>query len=185
MSKVKNILLNNIQGKKVLLFFILANLVYVVMLTVTIPNVMAFSKGMKLLDMMPTGYDIEYVITLFNTLGQEGRDAYLYHQIPLDMLYPLLFGICFCLLLAYCLNRLNKLRTPFIYLCFLPIIAGLFDYLENIGIITLLGNFPQIAIKTVKFTNFFSLMKSTTTTIYFLVLIIALLTWGISAIGKK
>lgn len=178
-------LLNNIQGKKVLLFFILANLVYVLMLTVTIPNVMAFSKGMKLLDMMPTGYDIEYVNTLFNTLGQEGRDAYLYHQIPLDMLYPLLFGICFCLLLAYCLNRLNKLRTPFIYLCFLPIIAGLFDYLENIGIITLLGNFPQIAIKTVKFTNFFSLMKSTTTTIYFLVLIIALLTWGISAIGKK
>ncbi len=71
MSKVKNILLNNIQGKKVLLFFILANLVYVLMLTFTIPNVMAFSKGMKLLDMMPTGYDIEYVNTLFNTLGQE------------------------------------------------------------------------------------------------------------------
>ena len=185
MDRFKFLLVKNISGKRVLLLFILANLIYVLMLTVTIPNVMGFSHGMKLLDMMPTGYDFEYVTALFNTLGQEGRDAYLYQQIPLDMLYPMLFGISFCLVTGYILNRLHQLRKPFLYLCLLPIIAGLFDYLENIGIVTLLINFPQIATNTVKITNIFSIIKSTSTTIYFLALIITLITWGISTIKKK
>lgn len=43
---------------------------------------------MRLLDMMPTRYDLEYVNTLFETLSQEGRETYLYQQIPFDMLYP-------------------------------------------------------------------------------------------------
>ena len=185
MDRFKFLLVKNISGKRVLLLFILANLIYVLMLTVTISNVMGFSHGMKLLDMMPTGYDFEYVTALFNTLGQEGRDAYLYQQIPLDMLYPMLFGISFCLVTGYILNRLHQLRKPFLYLCLLPIIAGLFDYLENIGIVTLLINFPQIATNTVKITNIFSIIKSTSTTIYFLALIITLITWGISTIKKK
>lgn len=185
MDKFKALLTRNIAGKKVLLFFLLANLIYVLMLTITIPKVMAFSNGIKLLDMMPAGYDFEYVNLLFNTLGQEGRNTYLYTQIPLDMLYPLLFGISFCLVLAYFLNRLNKLRTPFIYLCLLPIIAGSFDYLENIGIVTLLSNYPDIAINTVKITNIFSLIKSTSTTIYFVVLMITFIILGIAILKKK
>ena len=63
----------NISGKKVLGLFILTNLVYTFMLTVTIPKTMEFSNGMKLLDMMPTGYDLNYVNELFNWLGENGR----------------------------------------------------------------------------------------------------------------
>ena len=48
---------------------------------------MAFSGGMKLLDMMPLGYDMDYINTLFETLGEKGRDIYLYNQIPVDMIY--------------------------------------------------------------------------------------------------
>ena len=68
---------------------------------------MAFSNGMKLLDMMPTGYNSEYVYALFETLGVEGRFTYLYNQIPIDMIYPFLFGISYCLLIAYFLRKLN------------------------------------------------------------------------------
>ena len=52
-----------------------------------------FADGLQLLDMMPAGYDLEYVRSLFENLGTEGRAAYLNRQIPLDLVYPFLFGL--------------------------------------------------------------------------------------------
>ncbi|MFD0796289.1 hypothetical protein ACFQZJ_02365 [Maribacter chungangensis] len=184
MKTFEKIIRNHLQGRKVLLLFIVANIVYVLMLTVTIPNVMEHTEGMKLLDMMPMGYDSEYVNTLFSTLGQTGRNTYLYLQIPIDMVYPLLFGISFSLLLAYFLNKLKKLKTPFLYLCLLPILAATADYAENIGIITLLNHYPEISKNTIMITNSFCLLKSSFTTLSFVVLIFILLTLGIKSFRK-
>ena len=88
---MKELLLRNLQGRKVLILFIVTNIIYLLMLEITIPDVMAFSGGMKLLDMMPAGYSPTYVNSLLNALGEEGRHAYLFSQIPLDMVYPFLF----------------------------------------------------------------------------------------------
>lgn len=181
---MKKFLVKHIQGRKVLLLFILTNIVYGLMLLFTIPKVMEHSSGLKLLDMMPMGYTAEYAETLFNTLGPEGREAYLYNQIPVDMIYPFLFGISYCLILAYFLNKLNNLKTPFLYLCFLPLIAGIADYLENFGIISLLNNYPDVSNTIVTFTNSFSLIKSSSTTLYFVVLLISLTLLGVRALKK-
>lgn len=72
---LRNLILKNLNGKKVLFLFVLTNIVYVTMLTVTIPEVMNFSGGMKILDMMPAGYDVKYINALFETLGEQGRNA--------------------------------------------------------------------------------------------------------------
>lgn len=181
---MNKIIEKNISGKKVLGLFILTNLVYAFMLTVTIPDTMAFSNGMKLLDMMPTGYDFNYVNKLFSTLGKKGREAYLTNQIPIDMIYPLLFGISYCLLMAYFLKKINKHKTPFIYLSLLPIIAGIADYIENIGFITMLNNYPDFTETTVKVTSMFSVVKSISTSIFFLTLVVILLLFGIKLLKK-
>ncbi len=153
---------------------------------VTIPRTMEYSNGMKLLDMLPTGYNHDYVNELFVTLGENGRETYLTNQIPLDMVYPFIFGLTYCLILAYFLKKINKLRTPYTYLCLLPIIAGTADYLENIGIITMLKSFPDLSQTFTKATNIFTLLKSGSTTIFFLVLIIILISLGFKTlIGKK
>ena len=185
MKTFEKIIRNHLQGRKVLSFFIVANIVYVLMLTVTIPNVMEHTEGMKLLDMMPLGYDSEYVDSLFSTLGQVGRDSYLYRQIPLDMVYPLLFAISFSLLLAYFLNKLNLLKTPFLYGCLLPLVAGAADYAENIGIIALLTNYPQLSKNTVIITNSFSVLKSACTTLCFVALIGLLLAVGMKSLNNQ
>ena len=78
----------NLNGKKVLLLFIVTNILYVVMLTLTFPKVMSFSGRLKLMDMMPTGYDPEYVNALLKALGEKGRNVYLFEQFPVDMVYP-------------------------------------------------------------------------------------------------
>ena len=185
MNRLAKILEKNTSGKKILGLFILTNIVYVFMLFVTIPKTMGFSNGMKLLDMLPTGYNRDYVNELFRTLGENGREIYLTNQIPVDMIYPLLFGLTYSLLLAYFLKKLNKLKSPFTYLCLLPIIAGIADYLENIGIITMLKSYPNFTENTVNATNTFSVVKSTSTSIFFIAIIIILIILGIKFIKKK
>ncbi|WOD43553.1 hypothetical protein [Hwangdonia lutea] len=93
MRRLKSTIEKNISGKKVLALFILTNLVYVFMLWVTIPKTMVYSNGMKLLDMMPTGYNFNYANELLSTLGDIGRNTYLTSQLPVDMIYPLLQGL--------------------------------------------------------------------------------------------
>jgi len=146
---------------------------------------MIFSKGMKLLDMMPSGYDSEYILTLFDILGKKGRYVYLYNQIPVDMIYPFLFGISYCLLIAYFLKKLNVLSSLYFYLCLLPIIAGAADYLENFGIIAMLTSYPDLSQVLATVTNTFSIVKSMATTVYFVALLITLIILGIKTINRK
>lgn len=182
---MKEYIKKNINGKTVLSLFIVCNVVYLLMLIVTIPEVMQFSRGMKIPDMMPTGYDAHYVNTLFKTLGTIGRDSYLYHQLPLDLIYPFLFGVSSCLVLAYFLNKLEKLESPLYYLCLLPLFSGLFDYGENIGIITMLRDYPNISTLQVRTTSTFTVIKSVLTTIYFIILIITLLVLTKNKLTRK
>jgi len=182
---MRELIKRNIGGWKVLLFFILAIIIYVLMLTITIPKVMSFSGGLKILDMMPAGYTPEYVNTLLNALGEAGRNAYLYNQIPLDLMYPLLFGVGNCLILAYFLNKMGKLEGNLFYLCLVPLFAGLFDYLENSGIITLLITYPENSVVMSQITNIFSILKSIATTLYFIIVIIVLIAFGIREFVKQ
>ena len=176
---MRNYIKSHISGKMVLILFVLTNVIYVIMLTITIPEVMSYSGGMKLMDMMPTGYNAEYVNALLKALGEKGRNAYLFEQIPVDMVYPSLFAVSSCLILAYFLNKLGKLDGILFYLCFIPVFAGAFDYCENIGIINILNDFPTNTDLLSQATSVFSVLKSLCTTIYFIILIICLIALGI------
>jgi len=182
---IRKIIEKNLKGKKVLIFFLLSMAIYLVMLLVTIPRIMSISGGMKILDMMPAGYDAPYVNELFEKLGDAGRKAYLTQQIPLDLIYPALYGIGFCLVLAWFLKRMGKLGCNLIYFCLLPVAAGIFDYCENFGIITMLQAYPEIPASLVSVTNLFSILKSSLTSVYFIVLIVVIITFGVKLMTKK
>ena len=158
-------------GKKVLFFVILANIIYAIMVFITIPKVSAFVAGLKILDMMPSGYDFEYVKSLFENLGEEGRTVYLWQQIPLDLIYPFLFALSNFLLLAYLLKKIEVKNQNLYRLCLIPVFGGLFDYMENFGTILLLRSFPEISQTQVTVNNFFTILKSGFVTLFFIVLI--------------
>ena len=169
-----NIMPKKITGKKVLLFLIPTLCVYFMMLFVSIPKVLQYSNGMKILDLMPTGYSAEYVQKLFETLGETGRKIYLWQQLPLDTLYPALFAISFSLLLSYIFKKIFSEKNKIQKVSLLPIFAGLFDYLENIGIILMLNIYPNFQPWIANITNVFSVFKSFLTTLVFLFIIIGL-----------
>ena len=57
--------------------------------------------------------------------------------------------------------------------------------MENIGIITMLKNYPELKETTVYTTNIFSVIKSMSTRIFFIALIVALITLGIKVLNRK
>lgn len=77
--------------------------------------------------------------------------------------------------MALFLNKLKKFDTHWFFVCYLPFIAGVFDYAENFSIISLLKNYPEIEENRVLFSNLFSVLKSSLTTITLSVLLIILL----------
>jgi len=182
---MKKIILNHLQGKKILILFLLTNSIYAFMLFVTIPKVMQYAGGARILDMMPTGYAPFYVDLLFNELGEQGRSIYLTNQIPVDMIYPFLFGICYCLLMTFFLKKLGRLDHWAFYFSYLPLAAGLFDYLENLGVILMLNSFPNISPSLVQISSTFTLLKSGLTTLYFLALSFTLLAFVVYLIQKR
>ncbi len=184
--KINKLLLNRLLNWKVLLILFLAtNLVYATMLLKTIPAVMTHSEGMKLLDMMPMGYNSDYVNTLFSALGESGRSIYLSTQIPLDMVYPFLFAISYSLIILHLLRKFTSINQSIFYLSWIPIIAGISDYLENVGIISMLSSYPDLSSFQTSGTNVFTIIKSLSTTVYFVSLLIILLALLFLRIKKR
>lgn len=184
-ADMKALIKNNLQGKKVITLFVITQLILAYMVLVSMPLSLNGNENLKLLDVMPTGYDMEYVKHLFAAIGHEGRSQYLYHQLVVDSFYPLFFGISNCLLLAYFLNKLKKLHSPLIYACYLPLIASVADYMENIGIINLLNEYDHIQTMSVKITLLFSLTKSICSSIFFMILFISLAVFCFQYIKKR
>ncbi len=81
------------------------------------------------------------VLKIFEIMGGEGRKIYRLIAGFIDMIYPIVYGLLFSLLLIKTANNNSKLKLAYI----IPLIAVLFDYIENIGILTMLNNYPTLS----------------------------------------
>ena len=170
MAKVIHSLKKLASGKTVIMLFIITMSVYLLMLFYTIPMVESFAPNTVLFDLSPSGYSYQHAITLLEELGNEGRQFYLSRQLPLDFIYPGLFAISYTLLLIWLFSKSFKDTSKIYYLAFIPALGGLFDYLENIYIISMLNAFPDLSAGLVRIASTFTLLKSIFTTVFFLLL---------------
>lgn len=170
MAKIIHYIQKSATGKKVLGFLIPAMTIYFFMLFYTIPQVMQYARGMKIFDLSPTGYSYNYAMELLDALGSKGRETYLYSQLPLDFLYPGLFGVSCCLLLAWLFAKSLNNNSKMYFLCLIPVTGGFFDYLENISVFMLLTSYPDIGRLNVSLASIFTILKSVLTTVFFVLL---------------
>jgi len=128
-----------------LLVFTVSTLSFLVFFFYLIPKFSAnpFQENIKLLDLRFWYTPID-VFHLFHQLGANGRDAYQFFTIYIDMLYPLVYGFWFYFSLTFLLKKLFLNNNKFICLRFIPFGIVLFDYIENLSILYLLNTFPQI-----------------------------------------
>ncbi|MGY5453056.1 hypothetical protein ACVFI8_19265 [Agarivorans sp. MS3-6] len=158
-------------GKIISGLFVLTMSVYISMLVYSIPAVSAYSPGMALFDLSPSGYSYTYANDLLSSLGEEGRHLYLSVQLPLDFIYPGLFSITYSLLLVWIIGKTQAENSKIRYFALVPFMAGVFDYLENIFIIKMISSFPDLQVSSVKIASAFTLLKSSFTMAFFVLLI--------------
>jgi len=157
-------------GRVVLLLFIITMIVYLIILFYTIPTVIAQAPGMQLFDMSPKGYNLTYANKLLIAIGPIGREAYLKRQLPIDFIYPGLFAVTYSLMVVWLFGKRLDKNSKVFFLALIPIAAGLFDYFENIGIILMLKSFPNINPMLVYISSMLSILKSTMTISFYLLL---------------
>ncbi len=172
------------KGRTVLILFILTNVVYGAILGYSIPLVLSFAPESVLFDMSPAGYSYDEAIVLLQSLGLEGRNAYLTIQIPIDLVYPGLFAISYALLITWVLKQFLPGQSKLFFFAFVPVFAGIFDYLENATVAAMLNGFPDISEGLVTTASSFTIAKSGLTTLFFVGLIVALVYWAIWRLRK-
>ncbi|MBD3332211.1 hypothetical protein GF356_05130 [candidate division GN15 bacterium] len=162
------------KGKWILSLLVVTWVVYGYMLLYSLPHLIELANGMKPLDVLPTGYSSDYVRSLFLALGEGGRQFYLSRQIPIDMVYPALFIITYSLLTFYGLCKAGTNESLATRLSLIPVFAGICDYLENLGIVVMLWSFPDVSSSLATITSCFSVGKAGLTTVFWIVLLYAL-----------
>ena len=172
-------------GRNVVLLFSINLAVYLTILFYSIPKVVTLAPEMKLFDVSPSGYTSEYAISLLNAIGQDGRDLYISLQLPLDFIYPGLFIISYSLLFAWLLKKNHGFESKVYYALYIPILAGLFDYAENVFIIMMLKAYPDLNSGLVTVASFATVSKSILSSIFFTLLILSIIQVLWKSIFKK
>ncbi|PID29524.1 hypothetical protein CR983_03865 [Candidatus Saccharibacteria bacterium] len=89
-------------------------------------------------------YDRDDAMSLFRALHEPGRAKLQSFSGVADMVYPLVYGSLCVLLLCKLIGDLSLRRRWVRALCVLPVAAAVFDYIENISIVLMLGTFPNV-----------------------------------------
>lgn len=147
-----------ITWRNLIISLIFTYSIYFIMLFVTIPEVMGYVHGMKILDMLPW-YNFTYARNLFDTLGEQGRHIYLTHQLILDLFYPWLFIASSTIFILYFLKKIGK-TGKWNWLIIIPCLAGCADYIENI-FFTYFNLTNHVTEWAVSIARIFSLTKTT------------------------
>jgi len=122
---------------------------------------------------------------LIESYGEAGRKLYRTIELTADVVYPLVYGFAFALLITFLVRKMAPTNKWLPYLAFLPLLGMLFDYAENVCIITLLSTYPQKLILIAQLGGIFTLFKWIFAFSGMAVALIGLIVWGVKGIAKR
>lgn len=161
------------SGKAAVLFGLGAAIIYLVMVLGTLKHLTDLAVVLPF-DLRPAGYSQADAAVLLEALGEAGRQYYLTRQIPLDTLYPSLLALTLISTLRWRAVRfgptlMTRIGGP------LAILAAAFDYLENLGISTMLLTGPESDPALIKAASIATILKSALTSVAILGVIATLI----------
>ena len=125
-------------------------------------------------------YTPQKAFQMIASYGEAGRAAYRTFALTIDVLYPLVYTLFFCLFISFLfqrgevkLNRLQRLNV-------IPLGAGFFDLLENLSIVAMLSVYPEQSVFLAWLATTFTMLKW-----IFVGLSFFLISVGISLIIKR
>ncbi|MFN7116254.1 MAG: hypothetical protein ACK4TA_05605 [Saprospiraceae bacterium] len=101
------------------------------------------SGGYGFLDLMFPAFTIDDAYARLEAYGEEGRAYHSTIHLTADLLFPLIYGVAYALLIAFFWDGSSPRRGWVRYLPLLPFLATIADYAENILIGQMFSQFPD------------------------------------------
>lgn len=157
--------------------FIGAALIYIYMLSVSLPALSTYAGGLAPFDMRPGGYSLQQATQLLQALGPAGRQYYLTHQLLADIAYPAFLALFIWQMLRFFASHLQgKLRQVLSRSAAWAPLVLIFDYGENMLIAAMLQA-ETLTASLVTMASFLSRIKAITTSLFLTVLLLAALAY--------
>jgi len=123
-----------------------------------VAGLLKITGGANILD-FEFGYSYEKAYNMLTALGVEGRTFYLTKILPMDYPFPLTYMLFYIGFIALLIKHTAK-NKPYRFLLFIPVLAMLFDWIENIGLITMLSSYPNLLEWAVPVASIFGMLKT-------------------------
>jgi len=181
---MKNLLSYPQHGSRILLFWSVAMLVYILMVFGSLADIERIA-GVRAFDMRPTGYSFADALALNSALGEEGRRVYLTVQIPLDTVYPALLAISSASSLCWLSQSFCSTARWYRAVAAVAYFAAIADYAENGLIVWMLKAGLGVPQALVSAASFATVSKSILSTVVFTTLLIALAEFAMRRIRQR
>ena len=146
MSNITNKIIKNATWGKTILSAVLF-LTFLLLINVSgigVAGLLRITDGVNILD-FEFGYTYEQAYDILTAMGAEGRSFYLTRIVPLDFPFPfsymLFYTGCIAILIKKSACNITSIHR---YIFLVPLLAMIFDWIENIGIIVMLNNYPYL-----------------------------------------
>lgn len=133
-----------------------------------------YTNGVGILD-LEKYYFPQYAYEILEAQGEIGRNFYKNLLIRLDFLLPLSYSLCWMSILIMLFRKWLPIESKWQKLSLLPILAGLFDYIENIFILKMLIDYPARHFKLAAIANIMTVLKELFTALSLIMILIALI----------
>jgi len=124
---------------------------------VGVAGLLKITNGANILD-FEFGYSTAQAHNMLTALGEQGRLFYLTKIIPIDFAFPLAYMLCYAGWVALLVKHISPLSAAK-FLITLPLLAMLFDWIENIGNILMLTQYPNISETAVSLASASGILK--------------------------
>ncbi|MDL2294422.1 hypothetical protein LJC60_07315, partial [Ruminococcaceae bacterium OttesenSCG-928-D13] len=139
-----NIIISKASWVKSALFtvFFIAMYVLINNTAVGVAGLLQITGGASILD-FEFGFTADQALDMLTALGKQGRSFYLTRIIPIDFIFPLSYMLCYAGWIALLVKHISP-KGHLKLLLLVPILAMLFDWGENMGIIFMLVKYPLL-----------------------------------------
>jgi hypothetical protein len=159
--------------------FLGATIIYIYMLSVSLPTLTQYAGGLAPFDMRPGGYSWQEARELLQALGPIGRDYYLTHQLIADIAFPALLALfTWQMLNFFAHGQTNWWRVVLKSAAWAAPLVLIFDYGENLLIAKMLLA-ENLAEDVVDLASMFSSAKAITTSLFLTLLLVAAFVHGL------
>ncbi len=172
MNKLKKLL----DRKTNWILVLTATVIFALFIAVVLPRVSAYTeeavggKGSPDTDMMYTGQDLYEIAESY---GEDGRSTYILLRWTFDVVWPLVYTFFILSMIIWIGKFVTYKWVHSIY--YLPILAMLFDYLENILVTIVMISFPKKLIGLGQVASYASMTKWVVLSLAFIGIVVVLL----------